>query len=1251
MIEEQEIVNTDSDNNYITIIDKYNEFVSSNNLNDAVKLVQNYADDILVRGGAPVRTSTIHRQMRQKQRESEYFPSREELRTTEKIRRTESIRSPVDLNLSQQLSEPMNIQIDEETQTKEHLQSELVRLKDNYDQFNYLYFLYYVYYSVDFDNEQLQQQLQYIINDPRIQQIKFDLDLYEEIILNNNLDLFEALSTETNRDYLIDIQHYMNLYNIYNIISDAVTEQTGIGEELMEEQEKPMEETKEYEETIKYPIGLSDIYIPTGTSPAEREQLYKKRKTDDVTLPELSKRGRSEESTQRDIARPRSRNSPSSFITGGASEGEFCGGKMDKNLTLTNPLDINLYSYLVAGLSKTRDELTHDFGGKLNNLSNLVQSYDAVINRFVSELESTIRNDDIEAKKMLDFIKLLQKKNKGDTEWHYYTSSLQIMDSKCDKLNDLNITKIVKLTKYPYLNTTMAEPYIIELQKLATEEGESTSEISTNIELQNKYLYISLSSMNLPIKPIYSIDQLAIRFEDNSVDLAKLRPLVDYIGDLTNFVNMFYSLKYGPGLIDPKTRGKIPFISFSDPKTNIESINIQKQQNINDIVNDVARNIMIHGANLFMGYFGVRKSLVENVSFIIDATNQIEGIRFDIYNESSSLELYIGDTTIANITDFINSSEGLIKVNDFSTDNPSHSRLYNFGKYIFDNIQRDINIMLVNSIKKTLKVDDAVAAQYLLTQIIICLKSFGDSYQVYYSKQFASQTDNNNLYISSTDKNVAGESFLLNNKFLIIGTGIRPHNEYAKEYPEFFYKKKLYNYFKVDESKYKDVADDELDSIITITTNITLKPEDYIKMIIDTYKNIRPYLSDQSLENEQLIISNNTIQNIFTNFNNNTDVFSSNNIRITYQDNLIDKLNNPEDIEIFKEINNYLKTIYDILRLTITGETGETLLETKLNFITDITSTDFINKLNKITKKEATLVFRLSTIKNTLLDLNIQQQYTKLFDENIIDFANKYLNEKYSSIPININERYKTHIQNIIQTIKNKIDILQEKSIIAEGLSRAKRIAAAVTIKKIQITSGSTDKISDKIDGLRVQSERIQREIYQKKENINRLSREIDIPENLEELKTQLNQLSKLQKKQKEKEIKEIRDLIKQLEKAEIELNKTELMIKTNEEKIKKLTTEPSDPKKELYELLLQNQAYFITDLIPKLEVRTFISSQEATSSSLKGGRTKTKKYTKLTKKYTKLTKKYTKLIKNKKNKKTKHNKLQKRRQQKTKKK
>jgi len=140
-------------------------------------------------------------------------------------------------------------------------------------------------------------------------------------------------------------------------------------------------------------------------------------------------------------------------------------------------------------------------------------------------------------------------------------------------------------------------------------------------------------------------------------------------------------------------------------------------------------------------------------------------------------------------------------------------------------------------------VTDDIARSYLLTEIIITLKSFGDSFQVYYSKKLRDYLRNNiDLYISSTDKNVGGECLLINNTFWLIGTGIRPHSDFFTNYLGFFgresFKQKAMGLGVIE-------GETEIDGTVAITTNKSLMNEEkYIESINNTFSKINPYLTN-----------------------------------------------------------------------------------------------------------------------------------------------------------------------------------------------------------------------------------------------------------------------------------------------------------------------------------------------------------------------------------------------------------------------
>ena len=152
----------------------------------------------------------------------------------------------------------------------------------------------------------------------------------------------------------------------------------------------------------------------------------------------------------------------------------------------------------------------------------------------------------------------------------------------------------------------------------------------------------------------------------------------------------------------------------------------------------------------------------------------------------TKLDLHVGDISIPNITNLINS--GYYKDSSISTytdandvqtildpeTKKSWNRVVDFAKYIMDKSNSNFK-----------KDND------FLRFIIISLKSFGDSFQVYYST--AIQRTNNffpeiskKTYLSSSDKNTGAEKMLYASPFLLNGCGIHPYQGLQERFPAFF---------------------------------------------------------------------------------------------------------------------------------------------------------------------------------------------------------------------------------------------------------------------------------------------------------------------------------------------------------------------------------------------------------------------------------------------------------------------------------
>jgi len=255
---------------------------------------------------------------------------------------------------------------------------------------------------------------------------------------------------------------------------------------------------------------------------------------------------------------------------------------------------------------------------------------------------------------------------------------------------------------------------------------------------------------------------------------------------------------------------------------------IQAEQDINLQNSRYARVFMTSGINNFMAMFGIQDGFISfveppvaaaaagggfnpaamNISFTEEG-DKYTGIRFNLTASATGaaavdITLMTGkgkyvksDTTIDNVSDFILYIQnagiyitgvdiGICPVDIFGVQWASWVRLHKFAKAIYDRIPEAIRIQIGAQMGNVIQ---NVVAQRMIIQIIITLKSFGDSFQIDYVKDLSEYLKTNyNLIISirSTDKNVGGESILKSCPFWLIGTGIRPHYDYYMKYISFF---------------------------------------------------------------------------------------------------------------------------------------------------------------------------------------------------------------------------------------------------------------------------------------------------------------------------------------------------------------------------------------------------------------------------------------------------------------------------------
>ena len=495
--------------------------------------------------------------------------------------------------------------------------------------------------------------------------------------------------------------------------------------------------------------------------------------------------------------------SPVSTIGG---DGSHIGGAgSDCSGNFTNPDMKNIR------IIKLYKELNHDF----KNLDDM----DSIRNFCLKYVEDNTKTEPKE-----EYLKNLYKsiRNGSGDEWNFYTSILEYYCEGCGGFDDLTMIRYKSCTE----KDTDEKTYILR-------------DINSYPSGDNSY------------GNLFVVDDLKYRYRDNGTVFEVLSNLVSP-EERDNFESSIKTIKNAPSLIDPSTVHPINMSKFYPRDAEIfEFQKCQDLNNISDSNNSTVQNIMKAGIKQFFSYFGAEGINIDSVSFIVfqdnselddPLTNNLyqfwltnlnnfefsgkncpfyyNGIRISvddslkrpaevqITNEEESklarftgvtggagqtkLDLHVGDLAIPNITELINSgyyidsskptytsTNGIQIILDAETKN-SWNRVVNFSKYIMEKS---------NSNFKKYNYD-------FLRFIIISLKSFGDSFQVYYSTaiQRLNIQQNNTFfpgisdktYLSSSDKNIGAEKMLYASPFLLNGCGIHPYQGLQERFPAFF---------------------------------------------------------------------------------------------------------------------------------------------------------------------------------------------------------------------------------------------------------------------------------------------------------------------------------------------------------------------------------------------------------------------------------------------------------------------------------
>ena len=925
----------------------------------------------------------------------------------------------------------------------------------------------------------------------------YDVYLYLTNGFDNFIDLFVSLVSESNRDLLMLDIHTLNIESIYSTFEQAILDIALVN---------PVTQGVNPGARGVNPVAQGVNIRMTQAQPQQAQPQFVYNSSSSSSSGPMGGKKRRQK---------------------GGAPNDFCLGRIDESSAL-----VDKRSYYTLCLSKTRDELKHDFNFNKETMNRLLKIYDSTINNFVQGLRDSTPTS--ETSKIIDFIDLLNTYSVGsDSEWNYYTSVLQTMDKECNKLEELTMTKVASLDKYPYLNTVSARDngYIVNLKG-------------------KDYLYMAIDTN--PVVPLFDFKDVCTSVKDNATADFKLYPLLyETVNetDLNNFADSLIDFYYAPGMIDPKTTGPYPKTNFTaNPNigkiklfpTTIPNLDtykrilneIQLSQDINNETEGAnnSRIDMMNGINSFMRYFGANFGLETGpivdsgtVRFIeIQEGTKYSGIKFgipDITNPSvtNTIQIQIGDTTIDNVTNFVNRFNGIIPLDlgQISEEESSWKRLHNFGTVILSLIPPAILTTILNNIDTSFdnpQIDKATQQSYLLTEIIITLKSFGDSFQVYYSKKLRDRIKDTyglDLYLSSTDKNVGGECLLLNNTFWLIGTGIRPHSDFFTKNKGFFGKES----FKQKAAGLGVIEKEtDIDGTVAITTNKSLMNESkYVESINNTFLKIYPNLTNVPINPENVPLINDPrydAGNIFSSISliismTNNEFLSE--AGIAKFNNMIDLIKtDPSNIKNnLKELDAFLKKIYDVIKLTEVIPTAEAVV-TSVDAVAVATSgpmeqaesdsitvapllfqkldtlTSFINmkfclslraiKKSNILKESAKLEAVIATATATKIE--------NIFSKELYDFSKQNLNEKYTNIFKKAQNKYDEVMaiakEDIIKTLRvlnsENTDVVPQRqqrqaAINAKEEAIKRAIDDEIIAKQLTgRTSAKTDTLQGKLD-------------------------------------------------------------------------------------------------------------------------------------------------------------------------------------------
>ena len=700
-------------------------------------------------------------------------------------------------------------------------------------------------------------------------------------------------------------------------------------------------------------------------------------------------------------------------------------------------------------IEKLYEELNHDFKGThaLDEMDKIREVYMDYLSIWENTLDNSNGNSD-------RYYSLVE--NSG--EWNFYINMLEYFIEDCGGFNDLTMIRYKSITN----NTTDEKTFIMK--------------------------DINAPSLSVDyIIPLFNPEQFKYRFQDNGTTNKILQNIV--YQDEQNAPLDIKVIQNAPSLIDPANMYPYPMNRFYPTTEDQVFDNFQQCHDLNNFSNPNNRSIltiMENGVKQFFSYFGseidfsvlnetnpnyYEKYLSSPVKFIVAYGDGVEisqndftrysqwfnsgsdqqgnpfyykGIRIRD-NQGNTSELHVSDIEIPNICSLVNCKYYNEQIKNKPTEKQkSWNRLIDFATFIINHIPNNENGIINRELRSFYFANNTIKKNAIV-MVIIALKSFGDSFQVFYSTAIQRiqlpenqgfQNIANQTYISSSDKNVGAEKMFYKSPFLLNGCGIAPYQSLRERYPYFFD-----NDFKIPVSE-GDVGNGYEDNVRTgaskaILTNIKQENRSYKPSIQLLSNNILAIIQTINTETEVQQIVN---QIITPTDANDVSLTMDNITSFAYNVNELDFeifMQNTSVDDIIVKINNKLQKIYNSLKLikqqdSILDEKIDTFLNTvdKQNELL----VNLINTKHEPTTKELEkLVNRLEETKtipntnntnntNTTINL-IDQSLDKLINVSCLpsSAALTMLQDKFNSFKEKVKDKLNQKKQSLSVFINTKI--------------------------------------------------------------------------------------------------------------------------------------------------------------------------------------------------------------------------------------